>query len=149
MELIDSRPTKMAFTAALDTRIVSGDGSMCVIFEAGETIIIQRSLFVAATAAGLVPEASLEAPPNEPERKSSEEIVTQGLIEACKVLIMRGDPKDFLISGQPRAASVKKIVDFQFTNKDVERAFEEAIHEVEQHDNESTQHSESSISAAK
>ncbi len=139
----------MAFTAAQDTRIVSEDGSMCVIFEAGETIAIQRRLFVAATAAGLIPESSLEAPPKEGERKSSEEIVMQGLIEACKTLIMRGNTKDFLISGQPRAASVKKIVDFQFTNKDVERAFSEAMHEVENHGDDSEEHSESSSSAAK
>ena len=148
MELIDDRPTKIAFTATQATRIVSEDGAMCVMFEAGETITIQRDLFTVATAAGLVPEAPLEAPPKEAERKSREEKVKQGLIEACKTLILRGNPKDFLISGQPRAASVKKIVDFQFTNKDVERAFSEAIHEVEHHGDDRKEHSESSSSTA-
>jgi len=148
MELMeDRRPIMARFTAAVDARIVSKDGSMCAIFEAGQTQNIRRELFDSAIAAGLMPEDEIApAPPPEPKKLTQDEIVHTGLIEACKALIARGNPGDFTIVGQPRAASVKKLVDFDFNTKDVERAFSEAMHEVEQDGDDSTEHSEQSSS---
>ena len=141
----DLRPASAAFTAAVATRIVSEAGNMCANFEAGETRIIPRVLFNVALTHGLMPVEPLEdAPPVEPKKQSQEEIVGGGLIEACKVLIARGNPADFTTVGQPRAASVKKLVDFNFTAKDIENAFLEAMHEVEQDGDDSTEHSEQS-----
>lgn len=121
------------FTAATATRIVSDNGAMCMNFEAGETRTVHKELFSAALRAGLVPEEGLETPP-EPEvkvKRSKEELTSDGLLEACRTLIIRGDPKDFTVVGQPRAASIKKLVDFDFTANDIRRAFEAAMHEVE------------------
>jgi len=145
----DTRPAAAAFTAAVATRIVADNGTMCANFEAGETRTIPKVLFDAALQHGLIPVKSLQAAPMpEPVKPPQEEIVADGLIEACKKLITRGNPDDFTVVGQPRAASVKKLVDFSFTTKDVERAFGEAMHEVEQDGDESTEHSEPSSSAA-
>ena len=65
-----------------------------------------------------------------------------GLIDACKMLITRGNPDDFTIPGYPRAASAKKLVDFDFSTRDLHDAFAEAMHEVEQDGDDSTEHSE-------
>jgi hypothetical protein len=149
MELpVDERPEVARFTAVHDVRIVSDDGSMCQIFEAGQTQSIRRELFTAAIASGLVPEDPLVKRVITPvviEERSTEEIVSDGLVEACKLLIAKGFKEDFTVVGQPRAASLKKLVDFTFTTKDIERAFIEAMHEVEQDDNESEEHSESLV----
>jgi len=148
MELPEKSQVAAAeFTAATSVRIVSEDGSMCANFEAGETRTIPKVLFNAALTHGLMPVGSLEVePPPEVKQLPQEEIVSTGLIEACKILIARGNPADFTVVGQPRAASVKKLVDFNFTTKDVERAFSEAMHEVEQDGDDSTEHSEQSSS---
>jgi hypothetical protein len=136
-----------AFTAAAATRIVSADGSMCASFEAGETRVIPSVLFDAALTHGMVPEGPLELePPAEEPGPPQEEVISAGLIEACRTLIIRGNKADFTVVGLPRAASVKKLVDFHFTNKDVERAFSEALHEVEIDGDDSTEHSEPSSS---
>lgn len=151
MELsIDDRPDMATFTSSKEARVMAEDGSMCVLFEEGESKPIRKELFTAAIAAGLVPEdplVKLELPPK-PENKSTEEIVSTGLIEACKMLIAKGLAQDFTTVGQPRAASIKKLVDFHFTTKDVEAAFIEAMHEVDQDGDSSKEHSEPSISAA-
>ena len=146
MEL--SQPSSAEFTAAIATRIVSEDGTMCANFEAGETRTIPKVLFNAALTHGLMPTGSLEVePPAEPKKQPQEEIVSDGLIDACKTLIARGNPADFTMVGQPRAASIKKLVDFSFTTKESERAFSEAMHEVEQDGDDSTEHSEPSSGA--
>jgi len=140
-------PTKQsaAFTAAVATRIVDDAGTMCANFEAGETRTIPKVLFNAALVGGLMPTEPLEVePPAEVKKRPQEEVISTGLIEACKTLIAKGNPADFTVVGQPRAASVKKLVDFHFTNKDVERAFSEAMHEVEQDGDDSKEHSEPS-----
>ena len=112
-----------------------------------------------AIAAGLVPEEPLgeetvqiqtdagivEVPP---VQKTQEEIVREGCIEACKTLIARGNPNDFTQLGQPRAASVRKLVDFDFTARDVREAFEQAMFEVENDGNNSEEPAEPSSSAA-
>jgi hypothetical protein len=145
----DTRPASAAFTSPASVRIVAEDGTMCANFEAGETRTIPKALFNEALKYGMMPVDTLDAaPPPEPVKPPQEEIVADGLIEACKKLITRGNPADFTVVGQPRAASVKKLVDFNFTTKDVERAFGEAMHEVEQDGDESTEHSEPSSSAA-
>jgi len=151
MELpIDERPDMAVFTAPHAARIVSKCGSMCAIFEAGETLNIRKELFTPAMEAGLVPAGELTTlkEPEKAERKSHEEIVEEGLISACKTLIGTGLSKDFTMQGTPRAASVKKLVDFSFTTKQVEHAFSEAMHEVEQDGNSSQEHSEPSSVAA-
>jgi len=149
MELMkDTRPASAAFTAAVETRIVADSGVMCAIFKAGETRTIPKVLFDAALSHGLIPEESLEEAPPVVVKPPQEEIVADGLLEACKTLITRGNPADFTVVGQPRAASVKKLVDFSFTTKDGERAFGEAMHEVEQDGDDSTEHSEQSSIAA-
>lgn len=141
----DKRPMMAKFTAIEATRIVADNGTKCMNFEAGETLAVHRDLFTAAMAAGLVPEESLEFKPvPQPANKSQKDRVADGLLEACMTLIARGNPADFTLTGQPRAASVKKLVDFDFTNNDVRLAFEQAIHEVEQDGDDSTEHSESS-----
>jgi hypothetical protein len=119
-------------------------------FEAGQTRLVHKDLWSAAITAGLMPEESLQeetaqaqAAPVVPENKSQEEIVSEGLLEACKTLIARGNPNDFTQLGQPRAASVKKLVDFDFTANDVRRAFEQAMFEVESDGDDGTEHSES------
>ena len=145
----DVRPASAAFTASVATRIVSEGGNMCAVFEAGETRIIPKVLFNAALTHGLMPAESLETVPvPEPKKQSQEEIVEDGLVEACKVLIAKGNPADFTVVGHPRTASVKKLVDFEFTTKDVENAFLEAMHEVEQDGDDSKEHSEQSSVAA-
>lgn len=148
MELKDM-PETAEFTAAVDVRIVSDCGSMCTNFKAGETKNIRRELYSAALVAGLMPEGELELAADPLVKpKTQEATVSEGLIEACKTLIARGSTVDFTIAGQPRAASVKKLVDFDFTLKDVERAFSEAMHEVDQDGDKSAEHTESSSSAA-
>jgi len=140
------------FTAPVATRIVAADGTMCANFEAGETRVIPKALFDAALTHGLMPTEPLELSPEpepEPEPgKEAEDVVAAGLIVACKTLIRKGNPADFTVVGQPRAASVKKLVDFHFTSKDVEVAFSEAMHEVEQDGDDSEEHSEPSSGAA-
>lgn len=137
MELAkNTKPLQVAFTAPEAVRIVSDNGAKCMIFEAGQTRNVHRDLFGPAIAAGLVPEGPMEVKPEpEPKKQSREELVEEGLLEACKELIARGNPKDFTVVGQPRAASVKKLVDFRFTSREVQRAFEQAMHEVEHGDN--------------
>jgi len=143
MEL-DNRPPSAEFTAARNVRIVSELGNMCSVFAAGETRRIPKALFNAALVAGLIPEGPLEI--STPVKKPSQAvIVSDGLNEACKKLIVRGVPEDFTVSGYPRAASVRKLVDFDFTAADMRTAFEEAMHEVNGDGNNSTEHSEPSI----
>lgn len=145
----DTRPASATFTSPAAVRIVAADGTMCAVFEAGETRTIPKALFEEALKYGMMPDGPLDAaPPPEPPKPPQEEIVADGLVVAIKKLITRGNPDDFTIVGQPRAASVKKLVDFSFTSKDVERAFGEAMHEVEQDGDESTEHSEPSSSTA-
>lgn len=123
---------------------------MCVIFEKGETRSIRKEFFTPAIDAGLVPDEPLTvtAEPIVPENKPHDVTVHEGLIEACKTLIGKGLGEDFTVAGIPRAASVKKLVDFSFTTKQIERAFSEAMHEVEQDGNSSQEHPEQSVSAA-
>ena len=147
MEL-DRRPDSAEFTAAKETHIAAADGSMCANFKAGETRRIPKALFDAALTGGLIPEEPLELAPEPEKKKPQETIVKDGLMEACKTMIARGNPADFTIAGYPRAASAKKLVDFNFTTKDLHVAFEEAMHEVEQHGNDSTEHSEPSVVTA-
>lgn len=137
------------FTAIKATRIVSEHGDMCQIFEAGETANVHQRLFVAALRAGLVPEGPLEQPePVVAVKRSTEEQVADKVLDAVRELVARGNPNDFTQLGKPRTASVKKLVDCDFTGADVQRAFEQAMFEVEQGGDESTEHSESSSSAA-
>lgn len=132
------------FTATVPTRVVSDNGSMCANFQAGESKKLHQNFFTAAIAAGLVPEDPLEFKViQEPEKPGTKE---KKLIEACKTLILKADPNDFTVVGQPRAASIKKLVDCRFTNQDVRRAFEEAMHEVDQDGDNDKKHSEPSIS---
>jgi hypothetical protein len=143
----DNRPLTAKFTAISATRIVADNGTKCMNFEAGETLNVHRDLFPAAIRAGLVPEGPLEEQVPEPaERKSSEEETADKVLEAVRQLVARGNPADFTQLGKPRAASVKKLVDCEFTGADVQRAFEQAMFEVEQSGDESTQHPESSSS---
>ena len=142
------------FTADRDVRVVAEDGTMCVIFEEGETKAIHRKLWPAAVAAGLVPEApenlekkDTEKPPEQP-KQSKEELVAAGLLVAIKEMIVRGDPKDFTVVGLPRTAAVKKLVDFDFTAQEVQRAFELAVHEVGQDGDDGKERSESDSNTA-
>jgi len=153
MDLLEKeRPASAEFTAAVDVRIVDPAGTMCAVFQAGETRRIPKVLFDEALTHGLMPTEPLELSPepkSEPEPgKEAEDVVATGLIAACKTLISKGNPADFTVVGQPRAASVKKLVDFHFTTKDVEVAFSEAMHEVEQDGDDSEEHSEPSSGAA-
>lgn len=156
---MESHKITARFTAINATRIVSPAGDKCQNFEAGETAAVHRDMWSVAIAAGLMPEESLadetvqiqtnagivEVPPV-PVKKSQEEIVREGCIEACKTLIARGNPNDFTQLGQPRAASVRKLVDFDFTARDVREAFEQAMFEVENDGNNSEEPAESSSS---
>jgi hypothetical protein len=140
------------FLAPTDALLVAPDGSRCQRFVAGESQLVHESLWGVAVQAGLMPEKpeaiddapKADAPP--PKKRSTEEITADQVLEAVKTLIVRGDPKDFTQLGKPRAASVKKLVDCHFTTADVQRAFEQAMFEVEQNGDESTEHSESSSS---
>lgn len=138
------------FTAAVWTRIVSPDGSKCMLFEAGQTLKVPKDMYGVAMQAGLIPEkpenvsVQVEAEAKPRKKQSQEAMVMEGLVEACRTLIVRGNPQDFTLVGLPRSSSVKKLVDFEFTKKDVERAFEQAMHEVEQDGDDSTEHSEPS-----
>jgi hypothetical protein len=125
------------FIAAKDTRIVSDDGSMCMNFESGQERPVHPWLFSAAIRGGLVPTEPLEVvEEKEPKvRKSTEEETADQVLEAVKTQL-----------GQPRTASVKKLVDCEFTAAEVQRAFEQAMFEVETSGDESTEHSESSSS---
>jgi hypothetical protein len=141
----DKRPLTARFTSPRDVTLVAPDGSRCQIFTAGQTLPVHKSLFSVAIEHGLMPEDSLEVATmivDVPENKSQEVIVTEGLTEACKVLISRANPQDFKLNGEPRAASVKKLVDFDFTTRDVQRAFEQAMHEVDQYGDDNPEHSE-------
>ena len=144
MELKEEDKSQARFTAIQTTWIAADNGTRCASFEAGETKSLHRDLFSAALRAGLVPEDALtkveEAKPA--KKQTQEDMVSEGLVEAITTLIARGDPKDFTQLGQPRAASVKSLVDFDFTAQDVRRAFEQAMHEVEQDGDDSTEHSE-------
>ena len=148
MELqTDDRPLTARFTAIRATRIVADNGTKCMNFEAGETLNVHRDLFSAAMRAGLVPEGPLQSEaPAVVERKSTEEETADQVLEAVKILVARGNPADFTQLGKPRTASVKKLVDCDFTGADVQRAFEQAMFEVEQGGDESTEHSEPSSS---
>ena len=135
------------FTAIQATRLVDPDGTMCMNFEAGQTRAVPRLLFSEAIKAGLVPEGPLEhKEPKAAERKSAEEETADQVLDAVKTLVARGNPADFTQLGKPRAASVKKLVDCEFTGAEVQRAFEQAMFEVEQGGDESTQHPESNSS---
>lgn len=142
----DTRPLTANFTAPVATRIVSDNGSMCMNFEAGQTRPVHRDMFAEAVRGGLVPEEPLDAPPPVPENKPQEVAVREGLVEACKMLIAKAVPTDFTLAGLPRAAAVKKLVNFDFTTNDVRLAFEEAMHEVEQDGDDSKEHTEPSSS---
>lgn len=144
MELMSQK-----FTAIESTRIVADNGTKCMNFEAGETLDVHRDLFTAAIRAGLVPEGKLE--PEEPApvaRKSTEDETADQVLDAVKILVARGNPADFTQLGKPRTASVKKLVDCHFTGADIQRAFEQAMFEVEQDGNDSEEHPEPSSSAA-
>jgi len=143
MEL-DTRPASAKFTSPRDVTIVSEDGGQCAVFEAGQTRKIGRRLFDCAIAAGLIPETPLEAAPIVPENKTREETVSEGLVEACKTLIARGNPGDFTAVGHPRAPALKKLVNFDFTGREAKEAFALAMHEVEQDVDDSPEHSEQS-----
>ena len=145
----DSRPPSALFTSARDVRIVADDGSMCAVFEEGQTRRIPKALFNAALTAGLMPKEPLDLKdPPLPENKPQEVSTREGLVEACKTMISRGNPADFTMTGHPRAASAKKLVDFDFTARDLREAFEQAMHEVTQDGDDSTEHPEQSSSAA-
>lgn len=146
----DTRPLLASFTSPRNVTIVSEDGSQCVIFEAGESKKISRRLFNVALTSGLVPDESLDAAPVMPENKTRGETVSEGLLGACKTLIARGLDKDFTMVGQPRAASLKKLVNFDFTGREAQSAFELAMHEieVEQNGDNSPKHPEQSVIAA-
>jgi hypothetical protein len=136
---MESNKITAKFTAARATRLVSPNGAKSQNFEAGETKEVHKDLWSVAIASGLMPEEALEksepapAPVEEPvaEKQSQEDLVSEGLLDACKTLIARGNPNDFTQMGQPRTAAVKKLVDFEFTANDVRRAFEQAMFEVE------------------
>ena len=145
----DARPMTARFTSPREVFLVAPDGSRCQRFQAGETLPVHRDLFATAIDKGLVPEESLEyKEPEKPVNKTRETSVKEGLLEACKTLIIRANPADFTTTGKPRAASIKKLVDFDFTAKDANTAFALAIHEVEQYGDDSKEHSESSGSAS-
>jgi len=146
MEL-DTRPASAKFTSPRDVTIVSEDGGQCSVFEAGQTRQIGRRLFDAAIAAGLIPETPLETTPEVPENKTREETVTVGLLEACKELIVRGNPADFTTVGHPKVAALKNLVDFDFTGREAKEVFALAMHEVEQDGNDSPEHPEPSSGA--
>ncbi len=139
------------FTAVSWTRIVAENGTKCAEFEPGQTMAIHKDLWGPAMAAGLVPENPDDLLPPKPEvkpqtKQSKEEMVAEGLLEAVKELIIRGNPNDFTVVGHPRTASVKNLVDFDFTAQEVRTAFEKAIHEVN-HGDDSQEHTEPSSSA--
>jgi hypothetical protein len=137
------------FTAINATRIVDPDGTMCMNFEAGQTRSVPRVLFPEAIRAGLVPEGPLEEIEAEKAvRKSTEEETADAVLDAVRTLVARGNPHDFTQLGKPRTASVKKLVDCDFTGAEVQTAFEQAMFEVEQGGDESKKHSESSSSTA-
>jgi hypothetical protein len=139
----------MEFTAITETRIVADNGTKCMNFEAGQTRFVHKDLYSAAINAGLVPVGrvpDVEAEASPPPKKSGEEIVAEKVLEAVQTLVARGNPADFTQLGKPRTASVKKLVDCEFTAMDVERAFEQAMFEVEQRGDESTESPESNSS---
>ena len=113
---------------------------------------MHQSLFGEAVAAGLMPEEPLDVKEEvvvEEKPRQSEDVQHAELIKACHTLILRGNPGDFTnTSGLPRAASVKKLVDFKFTAQDVKRAFEVAMHEVETNGDDGKEHSEPGSGAA-
>jgi hypothetical protein len=143
-----TKPGSATFLATVAVRIVDSGGVMCANFAAGESREIPAILFDAALLAGLIPESAVEAPPVNAPPPPQEVTVADGLKAAVKTLIIRAEPNDFTVVGNPRAASVKKLVDFEFTAKDIEKAFSEAMHEVEQDGNDSPEHSESSSESA-
>lgn len=151
---MESQKLTAKFTSPREVLLVSPAGDRCQRFEAGETALVHRSLFGVAIASGLMPEEpleiTLEAENTSPTpKKSQEQIVHEGLIEACRLLILRGNPNDFtLAQGLPRASSVKKLVNFNFTAQDVKRAFEEAMHEVNTNGDDGKEHSEPGSGAA-
>ena len=136
------------FTAIKDTRIVADNGTKCMNFEAGETLPVHRDMHAAAMRAGLVPEVEIPEPAPPPPKKTQEEMIHEGLLEACRVLIVKGDPKDYTLVGEPRAASAKKLVDFDFTKAQLLRAWEEAVHEGKVNGDDSQKHSEPDLSTA-
>lgn len=146
---MESKEELVEFTAAVPTRIVAEDGTLCMNFEAGESRLVPKKLHTPAMQSGLVPESRLEAPSPPPAPlPTKEEIIEEGLLEACKTLIMRANPNDFTaIHGTPRVASLQKLVDFDFKAADAKKAFERAMFEVEQDANNSTEHSEPSSDA--
>jgi len=139
-----------AFTAIKATRVVSEDGSRCMNFQDGETRPVHHTLFAAALKAGLVPQTELNMPePAAPASgRSTQQVVEHEVLDAVRTLVARGNPADFTQWGKPRTASVKKLVNCHFTGADVQRAFEQAMFEVEQGGNESTEHSEPGSSAS-
>ncbi len=147
---MESEVVTARFTSARDVTVVSEDGGQCAVFTAGVTRAIPKRLFTAAITAGLIPEKEIEIPPvvEEPANETQEETVAKGLLQACKTLILRGLADDFTTVGQPRVPAVKKLVDFDFTNKDMKEAFALAMHEVEQDGNDSEEHPEPSSGAA-
>lgn len=154
MELpVDNRPLQARFTAPVEARIVADNGTKCMNFEAGESKMVHRDLYTAAISSGLVPDDPNELLPVEEkkvveikdesgENKSQDVLIREGLVEACKLLIAKGDTKDFTVIGLPRAASLKNLVDFEFTAKNAQDAFEQAMHEVGADGNSSKESSE-------
>ena len=149
MELAQEEIVSATFTSHRDITIVTEDGGQCSIFEAGKPKIIGKRLFKAAINAGLIPEGPLEyVPPAVVPNRTQEEVVTTGLLEACKTLIERARKEDFTPVGHPRMPAVKKLVDFDFTVKDMKEAFALAMHEVDQDGDDSKEHSEPSSEPA-
>ena len=154
---MESKKKIARFTSPRDVRLVHPAGIKSQIFKAGETANVHKDLWSVAIEAGLMPEESLaeetvqiqtdagtvEVPP---VKKSQEEVVREGCVEACKTLIARGNPNDFTQLGQPRASSVRKLVDFDFTARDVREAFEQAMFEGENDGNNSEKPAEPSSS---
>jgi len=141
--------TSAKFTSHRNVTIVSAEGAHCAIFKAGQTREIGKRLFSAAIEAGLVPEGPLEyKEPEVVENKTQEEAVAIGLLEACKILIERANKEDFTTVGLPRVPSVKKLVNFDFTARQMKESFALAMHEVEVDGNDSKEHSEPSSEPA-
>lgn len=133
------------FTSPRDITLVAPDGSRCQHFEAGETALVHEKLFSVAIDKGLVPQNPddlLDAPKVQAPPPPREITNAQGLLVALREMIARGNPADFTPTGRPRAASVKKLVDFDFTQKELYEAFAAAMHEVEQDGDDGKEHTE-------
>ena len=145
------QPKFASFTSPREITLVAPDGSRCHRFEAGETAMVHEVLWPVAVDKGLMPAqpSDLKEPPKQEVPPPPQEVTNAaGLLEACKTMIVRGNPADFTPTGRPRAASAKKLVDFEFTQRELYDAFATAMHEVEQDGDDGQEHSEPGVSAA-